>query len=202
MSSEMTSFLRFCQTVHGSFLSVCQWGCLALLYYFCLRGQPDTKHLAEIQEGWKIGSARIRSFIALLAKFSLLNCMHTRHSDVFFRTTGWMQIGCDSSRAMIFGATHEWRCSTTHSKSSILLFISTVLSLCPYSYSSLALQSLSTISKESSVLQRVTSIFPRLYFLHSILKDGLGRNFIWLNSNPREGYRVMDALQKKPIPFL
>lgn len=174
MSSEMKSFLRFCHTVNGSFLSVCQWGCLALLYYFCLRGQPDTKHLAEIQEGWKIGSARIRSFIALLAKFSLLNCMHTRHSDVFFRTTGWMQIGCDSSRAMIFGATHEWRCSTTHSKSSILLFISTVLSLCPYSYSSLALQSLSTISKESSVsgyIHLSSLIFPSFNFERWIGKE-------------------------------
>ncbi len=150
----MTSFLTLCRTENGSFLSVCQWSCLALLC-FRLRGQPDRKHLAETQEGWKIRYAKVRSFITLLARLSLLNrtCTHTteRHSS---GVTGWMQIGCDSPRAMIYwviGATHEWRCSTTHSKSPILLFIPTArLSPSPNAHSSQSLQSLSTISQSSS----------------------------------------------------
>lgn len=168
------SFLTLCHTGDREFLSVCQWVCLALLY-FRFRGQPDRKHLAEIQEGWKIGSARVQSFVALLAKLSLLNCTRTAemHSS---GVTGWMQIGCDSPRAMIYwviGATHEWRCSTTHSKSPILLFIPTAgLSPSPNSHSSPSVQSLSTISQcssKSGYIRPCSLSFPSFDFKRAII---------------------------------
>ena len=82
----MTYFLTLCRTGNGSFLSLCQWGCLALLY-FRLRGQPDRKHLAEEQGGWKIRSVRVKSLIALLAKLSLFELhMHTHYREAFFRS--------------------------------------------------------------------------------------------------------------------
>lgn len=140
----------------GAFLSVCQWSYLASLH-FRLRGQPDRKHLAETQEGCKNGiyeSEVVRC--SLLAKLSLLCCTCTHTTGMHSSgVTGWMQIGRDSSRAMIYwviGATHEWRCSTTHSKSPILLFIPAAgPPPSPSAHSSLSLQSLSTISQRSSM---------------------------------------------------
>lgn len=59
--------------------------------------------------------------------FDAHTCTQTRemHSS---GVTGWMQIGYDSPEAMMYwviGATHEWRCSTTHSKSPFLLSVPT-----------------------------------------------------------------------------
>lgn len=110
----------------------------------------------------------------ILAMISLLHCGHTTemHSS---GVTGWMQIGCDSPWAMIYwviGATHEWRYSTTRSKSPILLFIPRVrLSPSLSVHSTLSLQSCSTISKHSSMsgyIHLFSLTFP------SILKDLAG----------------------------
>lgn len=40
---------------------------------------------------------------------------------------------------------------------------------------------------------QVASIFPPLQFFHSVLHDGLGRIFIWFNSDPKEEYKLMDC---------
>lgn len=114
-------------------------------------------------------------FVALLAKLSLFNCTRTAemHSS---GVTGWMQIGCDSSRTVIYwviGATHEWRCSTTHSKSPILLFIPTASpSPSPNSRSSPSVQSLSTISQcssKSGYIHSCSLSFPSFDFERAIM---------------------------------
>lgn len=65
----------------------------------------------------------------------------------------------------VIGATHEWRCSTTHSKSPFLLFIPTAnLSPTPSAHSSLSLQSLHTVSLESSTSSYIHLFFPLLAF--------------------------------------
>lgn len=197
MSRKLRWHLFLDSIVQGmrSFVSICQRGCLALLYYFCLTDQPHTKHLAVKQEGRNIGSARIRSFVALLTKHSRLYCMHTHHSKVFFRTMGWMQMGCDSSRALIFGATHEWRCSTTDRKSCCLS--PTVPPPSPYSRHSLSLESLSTISKSV----RLHPSFPVLFSFIQFGKMDLEEILFDLFQTPEKHTESQVPYKRNQYPF-
>lgn len=144
------------RTGNVSFLSVCQ-GAYSALLNFQLRRQPGRKHLAEKNQMCKSKAVHHSS-----AKVSILycTCIHTTemHSS---GVTGRMQIGLDSSRAMIYwvsGTTHEWRCSTTHSKSPIPHL---PVLIPPYYYKASA-PSLNRTSCQE------TFIFPLLPLLHSI----------------------------------
>lgn len=203
LSRKVRWHLFLLSVIQGTSLSASE-----AIWPYCISNSEDSQTESTWQgcsKAEKSGSARVRSFITLLAKLSLLNCTCTHTTEMHSSgLTGWMQIGFDRLRAVIYwviGATHEWRCSTTHSKSPILLFIPTAgLSPSPSAHSSLSLQSHSTISQHSSMSGHI-HLSPLT--LPSILKDYRGEIFIWLYSNcgnPREGYGMRE--DKEDMSFL
>lgn len=65
----------------------------------------------------------------------------------------------------VIGATHEWRFSTTHSKSPILLFIPRArLSPSPSAHSTPSLQICCTISQHNSMSAQIHFLLPHLSF--------------------------------------